>query len=126
MAWPTRTVAAMPMPNGTMNRMAATCSAIWCAASAVVLIRPIRSPAAPNRPYSSRKENEIGAPMTMSFHINRQSTRQERPTARGKPHGREERTEIDDGGRQSRAEQAELRQAERAIQQEIDQQRIGR
>ena len=42
-ACPTRTVAAMPMPNGTMNRMAVICSAIWCAASAVVLIRPISS-----------------------------------------------------------------------------------
>ena len=27
-ACPTRTVAAMPMPNGTMNRIAVTCSAI--------------------------------------------------------------------------------------------------
>ena len=27
-AWPTRTVAASEMPNGTMNRMAATCKAI--------------------------------------------------------------------------------------------------
>ena len=35
-AWPTRTVAAIEMPNGTMNMMAAVCSAIWCAASAVV------------------------------------------------------------------------------------------
>ncbi len=76
MAWPTRTVAAMLMPNGTMNRMAATCSAIWCAASAVVLIRPIKRPAAPNRPYSSRKEIEIGAPMTISRRISGQSMRQ--------------------------------------------------
>ena len=80
MAWPTRTVAAMLMPNGTMNRMAATCSAIWCAASAVVLIRPINRPAAPNRPYSSRKEIEIGAPMTISRHISRQSMRQKWPS----------------------------------------------
>ena len=27
-AWPTRTVAASEMPNGTMNMMAAVCSAI--------------------------------------------------------------------------------------------------
>ena len=67
MAWPTRTVAAMLMPNGTMNRMAATCSAIWCAASAVVLIIPISRPAAPNRPCSSRNEIEIGAPISVSF-----------------------------------------------------------
>ena len=51
-------------------------SAIWCAASAVVLITPIKSPAAPNRPYSSRKESEIGVPMTMSCHISFQSMRQ--------------------------------------------------
>jgi hypothetical protein len=34
-----------------------------------VLINPIKSPAAPNMPYSSRNEIEIGAPMTINCRI---------------------------------------------------------
>ncbi len=72
----------MLMPKGTMNRMAVTCSAIWCAASAVVESRPINSAAAENRPYSSRKEIEIGAPITTSCRIRLQSMRQNRVSTR--------------------------------------------
>ena len=51
-----------------------------CAANAVVPIRPINSPAAPNSPYSSRKAIEIGAPRMTSCRINGQSMRQMFPS----------------------------------------------
>ncbi len=87
-AWPTRTVAAIEMPNGTMNRIAAVCSAIWCAASAVVPIQPIRMAAVANSPYSSRKAPAIGAPTTINSASSVQSMRQKRPSTRYLRNGR--------------------------------------
>ena len=63
-----------------MNMIEATVSAIWCAASAVVEIQPMRRAAAANKPYSSRNEPEIGAPTMTSLPISGQSMRQKRPS----------------------------------------------
>ena len=81
-AWPTRTVAAIEMPNGTMNKMEAVCSAIWCAASAIVPIQPIRIAAEANSPYSSRTAPAIGAPTRTSRRSSGQSARQKRLSTR--------------------------------------------
>ena len=58
-----------------MNITAAICSAIWWAASALVLIWPINSAAAANTPYSSSEEPEIGRPSASSRRISGQSGR---------------------------------------------------
>ena len=65
-----------------MNMMAAVCSAIWCAASAVVPIMPISRAAAANTPNSSRNVPEIGAPTCISLANSGQSGRQKRPSTR--------------------------------------------
>ncbi len=72
-AWPTRTVAAMPIPSGTMKTIAAVCSATWCAASATVPMIPMSSAADANTPCSSRNVAEIGSPIAISWRNNGQS-----------------------------------------------------
>ncbi|WP_245287078.1 integrase core domain-containing protein, partial [Bradyrhizobium sp. Tv2a-2] len=59
-----------------MNRTVLTWNAIWWAATAVVLIAPIKSAAAEENPDSIRMAMEIGVPTTISCRINAQSKRQ--------------------------------------------------
>ena len=133
-AWPTRTVAAMPMPNGTMNRMA------------VDLQRDLMRR---QRGGADQAHQQGGGGKQSVFQQERDRDRRadhdqlahqhpvdapdpaehvifpERPAVMGEPQRRQEHAEIDHGGGEAGAEQFQPRQSPFAVDQEIDQHGIG-
>ena len=77
-ARPTRTVAAIDTPSGTMNEVLAIWMAIWCAATSCVPIQPIRKAAPANSPTSISSMPPIGRPTCSSSRKIVQSGRQKR------------------------------------------------
>ena len=65
-AWPTRTVVASAMPNGSMKHSVATFSATWWAAAGTSPSRPISSAVAANSPPSMVTVTPIGRPLRSS------------------------------------------------------------
>ena len=130
----TRTVAACPMPSGTMKVKAAQLSTIWLAPSAAAPNSPTSTPAVRKTPFSSATMPPIGAPSRTMRPISLQSRlamlRKTRSALRfgtqlDVKHEAEQHQPLADGAGVARSFDPERRKAEVAVDQYPVQRRIG-